>query len=108
VVLGLGLGIASARVVWQSWLGCTWPADLLARLLALPRAIHELIWGLILLQLIGLEPVVAVAAIAIPYGALVARVVRDLLDALPQRNLEGLLAGGAPPGAGDPLLLGLL
>jgi len=36
VVLGLGLGIASARVVWQSWLGCTWPADLLARLLALP------------------------------------------------------------------------
>jgi phosphonate transport system permease protein len=114
VVLGLGLGIASARVVWQSWLGCTWPADLLARLLALPRAIHELIWGLILLQLIGLEPVVAVAAIAIPYGALVARVVRDLLDALPQRNLEGLLAGGAPPGLalltalGPPLLPGLL
>ncbi|MEB3234242.1 MAG: phosphonate ABC transporter [Cyanobacteriota bacterium] len=114
VVLGLVLGFASARIVWQSLLGCRWPADLLARLLAIPRAIHELIWGLLLLQLIGLEPAVAVAAIAIPYGALVARVVRDLLDALPQRNLEALLnAGAAGPAAllsalGPPLLPGLV
>jgi phosphonate transport system permease protein len=114
LVLGLGLGIASARVVWQSCLGRQWPADLIARLLALPRAIHELIWGLLLLQLIGLEPVVAVAAIAIPYGALVARVVRDLLDALPRQSLDALLASGAPPGQalltalGPPLLPGLL
>ncbi|MFM1812396.1 MAG: hypothetical protein RLZZ336_1334, partial [Cyanobacteriota bacterium] len=98
----------------QCCLGRQWPADLIARLLALPRAIHELIWGLLLLQLIGLEPVVAVAAIAIPYGALVARVVRDLLDALPRHSLDGLLAGGAPPGQalltalGPPLLPGLL
>jgi phosphonate transport system permease protein len=114
LVLGLVLGIASARVVWQSCLGRHWPADLIARLLALPRAIHELIWGLLLLQLIGLEPVVAVAAIAIPYGALVARVVRDLLDALPRHSLDALLAAGAPPGQamlsalGPPLLPGLL
>ena len=114
LVLGLVLGIASARVVWHSCLGRQWPADLVARLLALPRAIHELIWGLLLLQLIGLEPVVAVAAIAIPYGALVARVVRDLLDALPRQTLDALRAGGAPPGQalltalGPPLLPGLL
>jgi len=114
LVLGVVLGVASAQVVWESHTGLRWPADLLARLLALPRAIHELIWGLLLLQLIGLQPAVAVAAIAIPYGALVARVVRDLLDALPRPNLAALLSAGTPaPSAlltalGPPLLPGLL
>ena len=114
VLLGLALGIASAQVVWLSLSGRTWPADLLARLLAIPRSIHELIWGLLLLQLIGLEPAVAVAAIAIPYGALVARVVRDLLDALPRQGLQALLSAGVPAPAalltalGPPLLPGLL
>jgi len=114
LVLGVVLGVACSRVVWQSLLGVSWPADGLARLLAIPRSIHELIWGLLLLQLIGLEPSVAVAAIAIPYGALVARVVRDLLDALPRSSLEALLAAGAPAPAalltalGPPLLPGLV
>jgi phosphonate transport system permease protein len=114
LVLGVALGLASAQVVWQSLSGQRWPADLLARLLALPRSIHELIWGLLLLQLIGLQPAVAVAAIAIPYGALVARVVRDLLDALPRASLAALLSAGTPaPTAlltalGPPLLPGLL
>jgi phosphonate transport system permease protein len=114
LVLGVALGLLSSRVVWHSCSGLLWPADLLARLLAIPRAIHELIWGLLLLQLVGLEPAVAIAAIAIPYGALVARVVRDQLDSLPRRGLEALLAAGAAaPTAllsalGPPLLPGLL
>ena len=114
VMLGLVFGVASSQVVWQSLWGCRWPADVVARLLAIPRSIHELIWGLLLLQLIGLEPSVAVAAIAIPYGALVARVVRDLLDALPRPTLEALLASGAPAPAalltalGPALLPGLV
>ena len=42
----------------------------------------------------------AVIAIAIPYGALVARVVSDLLDSLNDRNLQALMAAGtAPPAA---------
>ena len=114
LLLGITLGVASSQVVWQSLSGRRWPADLLARLLAIPRSIHELIWGLLLLQLIGLEPAVAVAAIAIPYGALVARVVRDLLDALPRQSLQALQSAGvAAPAAlltalGPPLLPGLL
>ena len=114
ILLGIGLGVASSQVVWSSVAGQRWPADLLARLLAIPRSIHELIWGLLLLQLIGLEPGVAVAAIAIPYGALVARVVRDLLDALPRQGLEALRSAGVPAPAalltalGPALLPGLL
>ncbi len=114
LVLGVVLGLASSRVVWETWAGLSWPAELLRRLLAVPRSIHELIWGLLLLQLVGLQPAVAVVAIAIPYGALVARVLADLLDALPRQGLEALRSAGAAPGPalltalGPPLLPGLL
>ena len=98
----------------RTLIGHSWPAEGIRRLLAIPRSIHELIWGLLLLQVIGLQPVIAVIAIAIPYGALVARVVSDLLDSLNERNLQALMAAGtAPPAAllsamGPPLLPGLI
>jgi phosphonate transport system permease protein len=114
LVLGVLLGLASSRTLWRSCWGRLWPAELIRRLLAIPRAIHELLWGLLLLQLVGLQPVVAVVAIAIPFGALVARVVADLLDGLDTGRLEALRLAGAPAPAalltalGPPLLPGLL
>ena len=114
LLIGLTAGLASSRLLWRTLIGHSWPAEVVRRLLAIPRSIHELIWGLLLLQVIGLQPVIAVFAIAIPYGALVARVVSDLLDSLDGRNLEALLASGsAPPAAlltamGPPLLPGLI
>ena len=113
-LLGLALGLASSRQVWASCCGQDWPATLLRRLLALPRSIHELLWGLLLLQVVGLQPAVAIAAIAIPHGALVARVVSDQIDALPTGALAALRCSGvAAPQAlitalGPPLLPGLL
>ena len=83
LLVGLPLGIASSRTVWRTLSGGEAPAQLIRRLLAIPRAVHELIWGLLLLQLVGLQPAVAVLALALPFAALVARVVSDLLDALP-------------------------
>ena len=114
LVLGVIAGLASSRLLWRTLIGHAWPAEILRRGLAIPRAIHELIWGLLLLQLLGLEPAIAVLAIAIPYGALVARVVSDLLDSLPDHNLQALLiAGSSAPSAfvtamGPPLLPGLI
>jgi len=114
LVIGVALGAASSRTLWRTLVGRAWPAQVLRRLLAVPRAIHELIWGLVLLQWLGLQPAVAVLAIALPFGALVARVIGDLLDALPTTTLEALRASGARPGPalltalGPPLLPGLL
>ena len=113
-LLGLTLALASSRQVWESCCGQVWPANLLRRLLALPRSIHELLWGLLLLQVVGLQPAVAIAAIAIPYAALVARVLGDQIDALPSGSLAALRCSGvAAPQAlltalGPPLLPGLL
>ena len=94
-LLGLLVGIVSSDVLWWSHRLPTWPAACLRKLLALPRAIHELLWGLLLLQVMGLHPWVAVAAITIPYSALVGRVIRDQLDSLDRRPLTALLMGGS-------------
>lgn len=114
LVGGVLLGLASSRSLWQVATGHLWPAQGLRRLLALPRSMHELLWGLLLLQVLGLRPVVAVAAIAIPYSALVARVVADQLDALDTARVEALRSAGASAPAalltalGPPLLPALL
>ncbi|MFM7676334.1 MAG: hypothetical protein ACKO5F_12310 [Synechococcus sp.] len=96
LALGLVLGLASSVTVWRTCSGHRWPAQVVRRLLAVPRSIHELLWGLLLLQLLGLQPAVAVVAIALPFGALVARVCSDLLDAMPTGSLEALRAGVPP------------
>ena len=97
LVLGVLLGCLSSERLWSTWRLPQWPAHALRRLLALPRSVHELIWGLLLLQVLGLHPWVAVAAISIPYASLVARVWRDQLQSLDTSCLEAMLQTGATP-----------
>jgi phosphonate transport system permease protein len=47
---------------------------------AMPRGMHEAVWGLVLLKVLGLDPWVAVLAIAIPFGAITAKVVAETID----------------------------
>jgi phosphonate transport system permease protein len=114
LLLGVPLGLVSSRTLWHTLTDRRWPAEVIRRGLAIPRSIHELIWGLLLLQVVGLQPAVAVLAIGLPFAALVARVVADQLDALPCGALEALRAGGAPAPAalltalGPPLLPAVL
>ncbi len=101
LVVGLGLGIVCSRIWWQ----ITWPGWAggslwlgLRGLLAIPRAIHELIWGLLLLNVLGLDAMVGVLAIAIPFGAITAKVFSEILDETPQEALSALLNSGVSPG----------
>lgn len=57
------------------------------------RAIHELFWALIFLQLFGLSPLTGLLAIAIPYAGTFARVYRELMDESDPQVAEAL-----PPG----------
>lgn len=109
--VGLGLvgGLLSAEIWWQT----VFPGRLgqgvwlITRgLLAFPRAIHELIWGLLLLQVLGLNPLVGILAIAIPFGAIVSKVFSEILDETPRQPLQALLNAGVSPLAA--LLYGLL
>jgi phosphonate transport system permease protein len=113
-VIGCVGGLLAAEVwwltVWPRRVG-RWalgqPIWLLVRgALALPRALHELIWGLLLVNLLGLDPLVAVLAIAIPFGAIVAKVFSEILDETPRGPLKALVGSGVGPASA--FLYGLL
>lgn len=57
---------------------------------AFVRAVHELFWALIFLQIFGLTPWTGVLAIAIPYAGIIAKVYAEILeeaDPAPARQL---------------------
>ena len=96
LVAGLVGGVLASEVWWRlkrgrgAWLG-------VRALLALPRAIHEAVWGLLLLSVLGLDPLVPILAIAIPYGAITAKVYAEILDETPHDALNALSGAGVPP-----------
>ena len=110
--LALALGTVGAFAVSQSfWRGASRGARrggwLTSRaVLAVPRGLHEAVWALLLVNILGLDPLVAIIAIGLPYGAITAKVFADLLDEVPRAPYEALLASGS--GRGQALLLGLL
>lgn len=59
------------------------------------RAVHELFWGLLLLQLTGLSTVTAVLAIAIPYSGIFAKVFGEFLE-----EADPAPAAALPSGSG--------
>jgi phosphonate transport system permease protein len=61
------------------------------------RAVHELVWALLLLTILGLNPLAGILAIGIPYGATIARVLGDRLLDVPQAPLAALRSAGASP-----------
>jgi phosphonate transport system permease protein len=61
------------------------------------RSLHEVIWGLLLINILGLDPLVAILAIAIPYSAIGGKVFSEILDETDRAPLDALLSSGAPP-----------
>jgi len=61
---------------------------------AFVRAIHELFWALIFLQMLGLSPLTGVLAIAIPYAGICAKVYAETLEEAQPQALR-VLPGGA-------------
>ena len=82
--------------VWP-WLSQLGVQRSLKLALTLPRSLHEVIWGLLLINLVGLDPIAGILAIAIPYGAIVAKIFAEILDDTPRDALENLLNAGCRP-----------
>ncbi len=82
-------------------------ATVIRRTLTVPRAIHEVLWGLLILQICGLSPWIALVAMTIPYTAHMARVFSEQIDNISlkeliaikltgSRNLESLITAITP------------
>ena len=101
---GLGVVLGSAlATIWRrptdlrsalTWVQRAYRGAL--RLLLIPaRGTHEVIWALLLLNILGLDPLVAISALIIPFAAITARVFADQLDSVDPRPAAGLRALGA-------------
>ena len=98
VAIGLPLGIiASGTVLKES---SPWRTPLIAStrlLLGGLRAVHELVWAVLLVAAIGLSPMAAIIALALPYAGILGRIYAELLQDVPQQPLQALRAAGASP-----------
>ena len=100
VIGGLG-GLVLSDVAWSA----RPPAPVRALRLALrgllvaTRSVHELVAALLLVSVLGLDALVAVAAIALPFGAQTAKVFSEILDDVDDAPLRALRTAGAPRGA---------
>jgi phosphonate transport system permease protein len=105
-VVSVGVGLAAAPVVsarvWESadrrpistWLRRGTRG--LARLaLVVPRAVHEVIWALLLVQVLGFDPLVAIIAIGIQFGAVTAKVYGEFVDEADPHAFRALRGAGA-------------
>lgn len=63
------------------------------------RSIHELVWALLFVSVLGLDPLVAVLAIALPFGAQTAQVFGETLDGVAPGPIQSLRHAGARPTA---------
>lgn len=114
LLVGAVGGVVAAEVWWLTVFPPSHVAFALGRplwlmfrgLLTVPRAIHELLWGLFFVNILGLDSLVAVLAIAVPFGAIVAKVFSEILDETPRGPLQALLNSGVSPLSA--LLYGLL
>ncbi len=74
-ILGVALGSVSGFV-----LSLMFHWSLIRLLCAFVRAIHELFWALIFLQIFGLHPLTGLLAIAIPYAGTFAKIYAEILE----------------------------
>lgn len=98
LILGTVGGLLSAKLIWETLFpqGRGLVGAGLRTCLAVPRAIHEVVWGLILINCWGLDPVVALGAIAIPFGAIVAKIFAEIIDETPRAGFTALIHSGVP------------
>ena len=99
LVLGLLGGLVLSDAAWSR--RPPWPVRILRLvlrgLLVAVRSVHELIWALLFVSVLGLDPLVAVLAIALPFGAQTAQVFGQTLDGVPHGPLDSVRGAGARP-----------
>ena len=98
LVLGLVGGVVLSDAAWPGRVPPAWRAvrSVLRGGLVALRSIHELVWALLLVSVLGLDPLVAVLALIIPFGAQTAQVFADTLDGADSGPYRALRRAGAP------------
>ncbi|MEO1058845.1 MAG: ABC transporter permease subunit [Actinomycetota bacterium] len=94
LIIGVGGAPLLAERLWPTRAGALlrWIAT---AVFVVPRAVHEIVWALLLLEVFGFDPWVAVIAIGVPFGAVTAKVYAETIDEADLRPYELARATGA-------------
>ncbi len=95
LVIGLPLGIVGSGVLNSSANKRRTVQTLVRFILGFLRSIHELVWAWLFVAAIGLSPLAAVLALAIPYGGILGRIYSELFQDVPEAPLRALRNAGA-------------
>ncbi len=119
IAIGMVLGVLLSETWWRYPMTGGRPGRIgiavyagLRGVNGLVRGVHEGVWALVFVIMLGLNPLVAVLAIALPYGAITATVYASLIDqtaggpyralrATGTRRLPALVYGVIPLTLGD-------
>ncbi len=100
--LAVMIGLAGGILATTAWSDSASPGGVgragraVVRIVAVPlRAVHEAVWAVILVTILGLDPLVAILAIGVPFGAVTTKVYADILDEIPRGPFLALRASGA-------------
>ncbi|MDA1195511.1 MAG: ABC transporter permease subunit [Planctomycetota bacterium] len=105
LVLGIVLGFCASTAWWsgdplggRTWFGRTVAPVIYGAtrvLIGFMRSVHEVLWAVLFLAAVGLTPLAAVVAIAIPYAGTLAKIFSEMVDEAPREASHALRAAGA-------------
>ena len=90
-VLGIILGILASGLLFKN----RTIAIIVRGILGFLRAVHELVWAWIFVAAVGLNPIGALLALAIPYAGALGKVYADLLCEVNKKVIENMRVAGA-------------
>lgn len=94
IIASLILGFLASGVIFKA----RWVSFISRRILGFLRSIHELIWAWIFVAAIGLNPIGAIFALAIPYTGYIGKIFADTLEEVDDRLIEAMRINGASKG----------
>lgn len=95
ILLGVPLGILASGTLQTGRYRRLGVMAAARAILAILRAVHEIVWAILFVAAFGLSPAAGVLAIGIPYGGILGRVLAERLQDVPTPPLNALRASGA-------------
>ncbi len=90
IIFGILFGILSSDILFNILDLPIFFKILIKLFLTIIRSIHEVIWGLILMQIYGISSSIGIIAICIPYIAINAKVFSEQIDTINLKNIESI------------------
>lgn len=94
IVMAVPLGILASGTPFSHPILAWASTGIFRGLLSLLRSVHELVWAWLFVASIGLSPLSAVLALAIPYSGILGRIWADIINDVRDEPLNSLVRSG--------------